>query len=121
LGDSGVWGTELNSTLTNLDTALGGQLSLASTTFTSPYTLSSAQAAYAILIITGSPVANYTLNFSSTAFALGAYQVYNNFGSSVSVICASTGATTVTVTPGQVQPLFSLQGAITSDSDGGTF
>ena len=121
LGDSGVWGTELNSTLTNLDTALGGQLSLPSSTFTTPYTLSSAQAAYAILIVTGSPGSDYTLNFSSTAFALGQYEIYNNVGNTANVICASTGATSVTVAVGQVQPIFSFQGAMVSLTDGGTF
>ena len=122
LGDSGIWGSELNSTLTNLDTALGGQLTLASSTFASPYTLSSAQAAYSVIILTGSPTGTYTLTFSSTAFALGAYQVYNNFSSSYPINCvSSTGSNGQTVTVGQVQSMFLMQGAIVSDTDGGTF
>lgn len=123
LGDTNIWGPELNNTILALDTILGGSATLPSSTYGTAATLTSSQAQCGLIILSGAAAGNFTLTFSSTSFALGAYIINNAFSSSFSTICTSTGAgPTVTVPSGQVQPIWSLGGSgIVSLTDGGTF
>ena len=121
LGDTNVWGPELNASLNALDTILGGSVTLPSSTYGAAATLTSSMAQCGLINLSGAATGNFTLTFSSTAFALGLYSVNNAFTSSYGVICTSTAGPTVTVPAGQVDEIISLAGAIVSLSDGGTF
>lgn len=121
LGDTNVWGPELNATIGALDLILGGQCTLPSSTFGASVTLSSSQAECGMIIATGTPSVDFNITFSSTAFAVGNYVVQNQFTSSYNVICNSTAGPTVIVPQGQVQGITVWGNAVTSWSDGGAF
>jgi hypothetical protein len=121
LGDTNVWGPELNATINALDTILAGLLTLPSSTYGGSVTLTTSMAQCGLITTSGAATGNMTITFSSTSFALGLYSINNAFTSSYSAICTSTAGPTVTVPAGQVDEILSLNGGIISLSDGGTF
>jgi len=87
--DVNAWGTELNTTIGNLDTILGGSVTFNSSTATT-VTLTSSQAQSGRIQFSGTFTSSCTINFLSSVFALGSY-VVQNLSSAVgfNVICQS--------------------------------
>jgi hypothetical protein len=121
LGDTNVWGPELNFTLNALDTILGGTTNLPSSTYGTSLTLSSSMAQTGLINLTGAATGTFTLTLPSSNFALGFYAINNAFTSSYGVLCTNGSGPTVTVPAGQVDEILSIGTAVVSMSDGGTF
>jgi hypothetical protein len=99
-GDAGVWGTELNTTITGLDTVLGATLLLPSSTYGVSATVSSSQAQVARIQIQGAPTSSFQLNLPASNYCIGTYVIFNNSsnGQNVIVTCGSSFAgATVTI------------------------
>lgn len=75
--DTGLWGGELNQTITDLDMILGQFVTLFSSTLGNTITLSSSEALSAYLILSSTGVGPYVLNFPSSNDAIGLYSVGN--------------------------------------------
>src|SRR5258708_32811409 len=94
LGDTGIWGTELNTTITSLDTLLGGVLTLQSSN-ASTVTLTSSQSLFGEISVAGTLTSSFTLNFLAANFALGEYTVQNqSTAAGFIVVCFGAGGTT---------------------------
>lgn len=90
-GDVGIWGPELVTTLTALDSILGGSLTLYSSNGMSAL-LSSSQAQMQRIVVQGALSTPFYLGFASSNFALGNYQVWNNASIGGSpIICQTLG------------------------------
>lgn len=100
-GDAGSWGTELNTTISALDTLLGYSLTLASSAYSGSATLTSSQAQSRRITLTGTLSSTFSLILPATAYAYGDYFINNaTTGSSstlYNVICATTDSTGATV------------------------
>lgn len=134
-GDVGIWGPELVTTLTALDTILGGSLTLQSSAGMS-VTLSSSQAQYGRIVVQGQLASTFFLTFGS--FANGDYQVWNNSSAGGGgVLCQAAGGGSNCTVPfnsmrlvnvdgvnaqlADVQPLQGLQSGYLNKFYNGTF
>jgi hypothetical protein len=110
-GDAGVWGNELNATIGDLDTILGGSITFNSSA-SATVTLSTSQAQFGRIVFSGTPASSMTLNFSSAPGSFGNYDVWNATSTSANggagfnilgqVTSTSTGAT-VTIPVGNMR------------------
>lgn len=109
-GDTGTWGTELNTTIASLDSILGGTITLQSTTTTNA-TPTSSQAQIARFIYNNTSSSPVQLNLPSSVFALGEFKVqYNSSqGQNLTITAGSsgTGGSTVTMPSGAQRSVFS--------------
>lgn len=92
--DTGLWGGELNTTITTLDNILGNNTVLPSSTFGTTITLASSQAQCAYISITSTGVGPFTLNFPSSNNAIGIYSVNNATLGTVTCQSTAGGVTT---------------------------
>lgn len=94
--DTGAWGGELNSTIIDLDSILGGTLVLASTIATN-VTLATSQAQIGYISVSSATTlaSSFSINFFSSNFAIGNY-IINNASSAAgfNVTCFSSAGTT---------------------------
>jgi len=98
LGDTG-WGTTVNGSLTQIDTAFGGSTGLNVTALSGNQTLSSAQ--YAPLTLNVSGVLTANVNYVVPSGVGGQWMVYNGAtGAFVLSISSAAGGSAVTVPPG---------------------
>lgn len=98
LSDTG-WGTTVNTSLSQIDTAFGGSTSLNVTALSGNQTLSSAQ--YAPLTLTISGVLTANVNYVVPSAVGGQWMIYNGTsGAFVLSISSAAGGSAVTIPPG---------------------
>lgn len=98
LSDTG-WGTTVNTSLSQIDTAFGGSTSLNVTALSGNQTLSSAQ--YSPLTLTISGVLTANVNYVVPSAVGGQWMVYNGAtGAFVLSISSAAGGSAVTIPPG---------------------
>ena len=98
LSDTG-WGTTVNTSLSQIDTAFGGSTGLNVTALSGNQTLSSAQ--YAPLTLTISGVLTANVNYVVPSAVGGQWMIYNGTsGAFVLSISSAAGGSAVTIPPG---------------------
>ncbi len=98
LSDTG-WGTTVNTSLSQIDTAFGGSTSLNVTALSGNQTLSSAQ--YAPLTLNVSGVLTANVNYVVPSAVGGQWMIYNGTsGAFVLSISSAAGGSAVTIPPG---------------------
>lgn len=109
--DSGLWGSELNTTLADLDTILGATTIIQSSAGLSQ-TLTTSMAQTQRINVQGSPTGTMTLTFPSSLYANGLYSVWNTTASSLAfgVLCQTTGAGATCTVPVNSQRLVQVDG-----------
>lgn len=102
LGDAGLWGGYLNTTLGTIDTNLGGVLTLQSSASPAGVTLTSTEASNLAYVVQGVLGQDYPITFTSSLGGNGIYVINNETtGSfSVSVTQTSSLATALTIPQG---------------------
>jgi hypothetical protein len=99
-GDTG-WGTTLNTSLSQIDTAFGGSVSLNATSLSGNQTLTSAQYSPLTLNVTGTLTANVTYVVPSGVG--GQWMVYNGAsGSYTLAISSAAGGSSISIAAGSI-------------------
>ena len=108
-GDTGVWGTELNSGISILDNILAQQVTLQSSAGLT-VTLSSSQAQSQSIQLNNTSSTFMTLNLNSSNFAIGMYRINNTSSANQAALItagSTVGGQTFTLQANQSQLLYS--------------